>query len=339
MTAGGATIDAGGGAAVDGGATVTVPAGSLPPGAILTVSILPGAPADARAPSGARFLDTTIELTTSAPLAEPAAIRFNIAPDNDPALVGAGLINNGAVEVLPVRVVDGQAGVIEIIVTHFSRFALFMVTGPGPALTGPATGARLPGLGADLSWSNPRGAVQYQVEVVPFGNDGPGINLVRNVADNYRVEAPVFGSGNYVMLPDETYLWRVRTSVVTRPPEELTEADWDAWSASWFHTASRDSSGIASATGASLPIWTNADNDVFYYEIQVSPLPDFGPDAFLYWELRHGGATQPLNSYRPPPEFPLRAGITYYWRVRPRVQGDGAPVAWSPVWSFIAPLR
>ena len=83
--------------------------------------------------------------------------------------------------------------------------------------------------------------------------------------------------------------------------------------------------------------WNNSDARIFYYEVQVSRDPQFGPDAFLYWELRHGGVTQPVNSYRVPEQFPLEAGTAYYWRVRPRVQGDGAPVNWSEAFSFTTP--
>ena len=42
--------------------------------------------------------------------------------------------------------------------------------------------------------------------------------------------------------------------------------------------------------------WDNANTAVFYYEVQVSKDPEFGPNAFLYWELVHGGASTPLNS-------------------------------------------
>ena len=39
-------------------------------------------------------------------------------------------------------------------------------------------------------------------------------------------------------------------------------------------------------------------------------------------------APQP-NSYVVPAAFPLEAGEIYYWRVRPRIQGDGDPLPWS----------
>lgn len=75
-------------------------------------------------------------------------------------------------------------------------------------------------------------------------------------------------------------------------------------------------------------------------EVQVSRDPAFGADPgapFLYWELRHGGITNPPNSYSIPEQYPLEPGTTYHWRVRPRVQGDGTAVGWSESWSFRTP--
>ena len=47
-------------------------------------------------------------------------------------------------------------------------------------------------------------------------------------------------------------------------------------------------------------------------------------------------APQP-NSYVVPEAFPLEAGEFYYWRVRPRIQGDGDPLPWSAINVFQAP--
>ena len=49
----------------------------------------------------------------------------------------------------------------------------------------------------------------------------------------------------------------------------------------------------------------------------------------LYWELRHGDVTRRPNSYTIPGGLRLQSDGTYYWRVRRRVQGDGAPAGWS----------
>src|SRR5207249_1829514 len=126
-----------------------------------------------------------------------------------------------------------------------------------PALLAPVEGARLTGLGTTLSWNPPSGALQYQLQVIPANNDGPGINLI----------APGFGP----------------------------------------------------TVGSLTPVlaWQNSDRETFYYEVQVSSDQGFGPDAFLYWELRHGGATTPPNSYTVPEAFPLQPETAYYWRVRP----------------------
>ncbi len=48
----------------------------------------------------------------------------------------------------------------------------------------------------------------------------------------------------------------------------------------------------------------------------------------------HGGETSPRNSWTVPDSAKLDPNKNYYWRVRPRVQGDGTEVAWSPAWSF-----
>ena len=49
----------------------------------------------------------------------------------------------------------------------------------------------------------------------------------------------------------------------------------------------------------------------------------------------HGGASTPANSYVVPEAFPLEAGEIYYWRVRPRIQGDGDPLPWSATYVFL----
>ncbi|MCX6024135.1 MAG: hypothetical protein NTZ05_20865, partial [Chloroflexi bacterium] len=77
----------------------------------------------------------------------------------------------------------------------------------------------------------------------------------------------------------------------------------------------------------------------FYYEIQLSSDPLFNTDPFsataaVYWNLIHGGQTSPQNSWAVPASARLDAdGRRYYWRVRPRVQGNGTPVNWGlPFW-------
>ena len=60
--------------------------------------------------------------------------------------------------------------------------------------------------------------------------------------------------------------------------------------------------------------WANTNAAVFYYEVQVSKDYEFGPNAFLYSEYVHGGASTPPNSYVIPAAFPLETGEIYYWR-------------------------
>ncbi len=223
----------------------------------------------------------------------------------------------------------------------------------GPTLVAPAEGAALQGLGTSLSWQNPAGTVQYHLQVIPFNNDGPAIDLIIGDAiqvgsASYQIREPDFGSAapSYVMLPDITYSWHVRLGDTIGMP---TEADWGPWSPMWtFETANKTSGSIklelpdgnmVSSLHPTLQ-WSNSDPTVFYYEIQVSRDFNFGngiSSPFLYWELRHGGLTNPLNSYTVPDAYPVEAGSMYFWRVRPRIQGDGTGVSWSSIFSFRTP--
>ena len=217
--------------------------------------------------------------------------------------------------------------------------------GPGPAIVSPQNGTLSSNMGLTLSWSLPEGATQYQIQINPFSNDGPAINLIRNAESSYIIASPELGVGNYVMLPGMTYTWRIRS---TNSSVAVLENDsgWSNWTSSTFRTASPWSGGISALTPAhgqivdSLTptlVWNDSNNKLFYYEVQISKDPSFNNDpktatAPVYWELRHGGMTTPLNSYTISSGQPLEAGTTYYWHVRARVQGDGTPVAWSDTW-------
>ncbi|MCX6020679.1 MAG: hypothetical protein NTZ05_02910, partial [Chloroflexi bacterium] len=112
----------------------------------------------------------------------------------------------------------------------------------------PVNASTLPNLGpTTLSWVNTAGAVQYQVQVVPVGNDGPGINLIigdpATVASGaFVIAPPVFGQGNYIILPGATYTWRVRT---TSNAGSVTENDptWGPWSEMRSFTTPRPTAG------------------------------------------------------------------------------------------------
>lgn len=213
-----------------------------------------------------------------------------------------------------------------------------------PTLVYPLAAEDLADFTTTLEWANPAAATQNHLQVVPANNDGPGVNLILDATSSFRVPAP---PDWYGLLPDITYTWRVRSTAATEAVHEASPA-WGPWAEGTFRTPSASAASLAlltpldgEAVRASRPVfqWADSNSQVFYYEVQVSADPAFNTDpatatAAVYWELRHGGVTSPLNSYRLPPSVPLERGATYYWRVRPRIQGDGAPVAWTPARAF-----
>lgn len=220
----------------------------------------------------------------------------------------------------------------------------------GITLNSPADGATLDTFGPTLAWINPQGVSQYHLQVIPAHNDGPGIDLHRASAETSFAIAPP--PGWYGLLPDMTYTWRLRVSraatfVGTDHPS------WSSWSQATFRTPAASSatlSPVQPAQNATVPTWVpvlqwaNSRDDVFYYEVQLSKDRYFNTNpttawASVYGALIHGGVTTPLNSYAVPTNFPLEPATLYFWRVRPRVQGDGTPVDWSSVWSFKTPWR
>ncbi|HLC30163.1 MAG TPA: hypothetical protein VJM51_05235, partial [Dehalococcoidia bacterium] len=223
---------------------------------------------------------------------------------------------------------------------------------PSPNLVTPAD-QQLVGLGPLLTWEQASRVTQYHLTVVPAPNqytgapDGPGIDLVIGdralVAQKaYLVKAPQRGEGNYVMLPGMSYQWCVS---VTFAPFSLGSADpgWSTLSCREFRTLPAASSTIAptapvhnSKTSSTQPTltWKDMNLGTFYYEVQLSADPSFSNadhEKVVYFSLVHGGFSSPENSWQSPP---LEPGAVYYWRVRPRVQGDGFPVPWSDTWSF-----
>lgn len=146
-----------------------------------------------------------------------------------------------------------------------------------------------------------------------------------------------------------TYTWKVRVSDAATYVD-LNHSSWSPWAERHFRTPAVSSTTITPLTPSQgdvvstlTPIvqWDNTRGDVFYYEMQLSKDPALNTDpatatAMVYSSLLHGGVTSPWNSYAVPPSFPLENNTTYYWRVRPRVQGDGTPLAWSATYSFQA---
>lgn len=214
-----------------------------------------------------------------------------------------------------------------------------------PTLSGPADGSTLTSFGPMLSWRNPAGATQVHIQVIPANNDGPGVDLhVGSASTSLNIPAPPLWYG---LLPDQTYTWRVRASDASGFVG-LTDPSWSGWAQRKFRTPRVTSSSIgavspaAGATGVSRTpplVWSNSRSDLFYYEVQLSRDPSFETDpgkatAAVYWVLLHGGVTSPANSFSLSAGESLQPGTTYFWRVRPRVQGDGRPADWSQSFTF-----
>ena len=350
----GTTLGLNGGGDLPGGVYVNFPPAAVPLPVNVSVSVNNEAPSDVDAPSGTTLLPLTIDITPATPLTlgEPLTIEINPTPEQLEAAGGdlnnlaVGVVTPNGIVVLPTQVLHGR---LVVTTDRLALFVLVAITDPGPVLTQPPMGDAS-SMGPLLKWTQPPQTTWFQVQVIPFNEDGPGINLVIGDgalvrAAQYQVLGPNFGSAdpNYVMLPDMTYLWRVRTTTVLTNP---TEDDWSAWAVSSFKTPPASSSTITpvappqfgeASTLTPTLTWANSNTAVFYYEVQVSRDYAFGPNAFLYSEYVHGGASTPANSYVIPAAFPVEAGAIYYWRVRPRIQGDGDPLPWSATYVFLAP--
>ena len=350
----GTTLGLNGGGDLPGGVYVNFPPTAVALPVHVSVSVSNEAPDDVTAPSGTTLLPLTINIAPETPLTlgEPLTIEINPTPEQLEAAGGdlnnlaVGVVTPHGIVVLPTQVLHGR---LVVTTDRLAPFVLVAITDTGPVLRQPPMGDAS-SMGPLLQWTQPPRTTWFQVQVIPFNEDGPGINLVIGdgalvEAAQYQVLGPNFGSAdpNYVMLPDLTYLWRVRTSTMLTNP---TEADWSAWAVSSFKTPPASSSTI---TRVAPPLfgevrtltptltWANSNAAVFYYEVQVSRDFEFGPNAFLYSEYVHGGASTPPNSYVVPEAFPLEAGAIYYWRVRPRIQGDGDPLPWSRTNVFQTP--
>ena len=215
---------------------------------------------------------------------------------------------------------------------------------PAATLSSPTNGVTLTSFGTTLFWSNPPGVTQLQLQVVPANNEGPGIDLhIGSQATSFLIPQPPQWYG---LLPDMTYTWRIRVSNAN-VFANVNNPSWSPWAERGFRTPSvssvatrpsAPSNGWAVSTLTPVLTWTGR-SDVFYYEVQLSKDRFFNTDpatasASVYWALVHGGVSNPANSYVVPPGAPLEDATPYYWRVRPRVQGDGKPMDWSQPSSF-----
>lgn len=224
------------------------------------------------------------------------------------------------------------------------------VSTPQPSL--PLNGSQLPGVGTTLSWNNPAGSTQIQIQVTPLNNDGPAINLIfGSPIQSYDVPAPVFGTGPYVMLPGATYTWRLRASnAVTAIGEG--DSSWGPWSDPRTFSAAPPNAGtiqlVEPINGKAITdttptlSWKDGNPAMFYYEIQMSSDKNFGEAgivASVFWNLIHGGVATPNNTWTVPDAFAVAKG-TYFWRIRQRVQatpkgGTETGIPWSPIQTFV----
>jgi len=348
-------LDSAGGSLAAAGVTVNLPADALATATALTLSVGNSGPAGVMPPGGTRLLNRTATLAgpTGAFLRRGVSVTLTPTADELAAAgsaeaLGMALVRDGMAWSLPVT---RAGGTLQATVDSFGVLALTAATDAGSTISGPAP-ADPASYSPLLKWASVPGAKWFHVQVVPFNQDGPAIDLMVGDpalvgAAQYRVQSPAFGAPepNYVLLPGMTYLWRVRVSPAAEQPGE---ADWSAWSTSWFKTPGATAAGITLKSPAAGTMvanrrptleWTNTDTAVFYYEVQVSKDSGFGSASFLYSELVHGGVGTPRNSYAIPPAFPLEANTTYFWRVRPRLQGDAVTAAWPPAASFKTPAQ
>lgn len=217
-----------------------------------------------------------------------------------------------------------------------------------PVPSDPARGAVLGGQQVNLTWINPVGTQQVQVQVTPFTltrngvPDGPSVNLTRGATTSLNLG----GANDFSLLPDMTYSWRVR---ISRDAAGGAATRWGPWSdTSTFRTGTVTSDAVALvqpdngstvARGVRTLQWTDTNPSVFLYDVQISTDRGFGEKgaaAPVWSNVVHGGLTTPKRSWTTPP---LSGSSTYYWRVRPHVQGDGRPVTWGQAWSFTTQPR
>jgi hypothetical protein len=222
-----------------------------------------------------------------------------------------------------------------------------------PEISLPLDNSQLPGLSTTISWNNPAGTTQVQIQVTPLNGDGPAINLIiGSPISQYVVPAPEFGIGPYVMLPGATYTTRVRVTRSIDPNITENDSSWGPWSVVRTFTTAPPNSGTiqllapinGEVTSDTTPTvqWKDSNTAMFYYEVQMSSDPNFGEAGIVapvFWNLIHGGETTPENSWTVPDAFAVTPG-TYYWRVRQRVQATPAGILetgipWSPAQSFV----
>ncbi|MSQ28677.1 MAG: hypothetical protein EXR51_11170 [Dehalococcoidia bacterium] len=143
------------------------------------------------------------------------------------------------------------------------------VTEP-PRLVQPEDRATLPDFGPTLNWANPAGTTQYQLQVTPAQNDGPGINLIiEGNGQSFSVPPPPRWYG---LMPAMNYSWRARASDSAAAIDE-GDASWGPWSdprtfrtpavSASSVTLANPSNGVAVTSVTPTLSWTEANGSIF----------------------------------------------------------------------------
>lgn len=222
---------------------------------------------------------------------------------------------------------------------------------PDYRIVEPESGKVSPDLSATIKFKVPEDTTWVQIQLSPFNGDGPGVNLVIGDQEiiktgELKIPAPKIGEGPYITLPDMGYTWKIRATSQVQLPNLDQNKGWGAWLEKQFRTPKiipQINLGSLSGneeTDDTTPTlnWASDNPQLFLYEVQLSEDPTFEVDpqkakAPLFWNMVHGGINSPPNTWTFPKNL-LTPGKRYFWRVRPRIQGDGTPLKWSAIGSF-----
>lgn len=199
--------------------------------------------------------------------------------------------------------------------------------------------------------------------------DGPAIEMIvgdprvmADIKNNGRlfIDAPKMGEGPYTLLPGE-YNFKICDSEELKSVSWLPLAQWEPLIQIWpgglsiqkrcvdgkfdtrdanFSAATLQAVNLAKGeiyNGKTARLqWADANNTIFLYDVQVAGNQRFDTnpataDTFVWENTIHGGVARPNDTWKTPPLTPDTA---YFWRVRPRVQGQNVPTAWGPTWTF-----
>ena len=178
----GTTLGLNGGGDLPGGVYVNFPPTAVALPVPVSVSVSNEALDDVTAPSGTTLLplDHRHHSRNSPHPRQPLTIEINPTPEQLAAAGGdlnhlaVGVVTPHGIVVLPTQVMHGR---LVVTIDRIATFVLLAITDPGPILTQPPPGDAS-SMGPLLQWTQPPSTTWFQVQVIPFNEDGPGINLV-----------------------------------------------------------------------------------------------------------------------------------------------------------------